>query len=140
MRRSIAFLNNNFDITEQITILCQNIYLRHKITVKTNNIDLLEGINLAQQLACCRIVQEGLTNALKHAKASVIMVEAEKNAQSLHLKVKDDGCGFIFGDSERHHYGLSNLKIRAEQIGAKLIMNSALEKGTSIELVIPLRS
>lgn len=137
MRRSIAFLNNNFDITEQITLLCQNIYLRHKLAVTTKNIELLEGISLAQQLACCRIVQEGLTNALKHAKAKVIVVEAIKKENTLCLMVKDDGCGFIY-DSRPHHYGLSNLKVRAEQIGGQLIMRSVPNQGTCIELIIPM--
>ncbi len=136
MRRSIAFLNNNFDITEQITLLCQNISLRHKINVDTKNIELLEGISIPEQLACCRIVQEGLNNALKHAHAKDIFVEAALGENTLSLLVKDNGCGFEYKE-QRHHYGLSNLKVRAEQIGAKLLMNSVPAQGTCIELVIP---
>ncbi len=136
MRRSIAFLNNDFDIAEQITLLCQNTSLRHKIPVKISSIELLNSLSLEQQLAACRIVQEGLINALKHAHAREISVKASHENERLILTVEDNGRGFDVALPKAHHYGLANMAARARQVGAQLSMTSLPEVGTKIELSI----
>lgn len=138
MRRSIALLNNNFDIAEQVRILCQNLSIRHKLLVNINHIELLRSLSLEQQLAVCRIVQEALSNVLKHAEANEVSVNATPLKDKLILTIKDNGRGFDTKIRRPNHYGLVNMAARAQQIGGELIMTSLPEGGTKIELAIVL--
>jgi len=136
MRRSIAFLNKDFDITEQIIILCENMKLRHNLNIKINNINPLLKLNFEQQLACCRIVQEGLTNALKHASATEIKLSTMCERGGLCLSIEDNGCGFDTSIRRKHHFGLHNMQARARQIGGELSYWSGNNQGTTIRLYL----
>lgn len=133
MRRSIAFLKMDFDIAEQIIMLCQNISNRHRIPIKTISIELMRKLSLEQQLAACRIVQEGLSNALKHAHAQEILVSVRMNPNII-IEIKDNGNGFDTSLDYQHHYGLVNMKARAQLIGGELTLISGKNAGTTIEL------
>ena len=87
-----------------------------------------------------RIAQETVTNAVKHANASKIEVELEFKADTVELRVKDDGCGF---STENHsvdntHFGLRSLRRRAKTMNGRLAINSSPQGGTVIEVVVPL--
>ena len=83
-----------------------------------------------------RIGQEALTNAIKYANASQILVELMyDNAQCL-LCVKDDGQGFGVGNiSSLDGFGLLGMSERAEQIGAQLTIQSQPGQGTEIVVI-----
>lgn len=136
MRRSIALLYEDFDIAEQIARLCESMKERHRLNVEMRGIHFLNNLIIDQQIACCRIVQESLTNALKHAQASAILVYAERDEKTISLIIKDDGIGFTCQKSERHHFGLGNMYDRARNIGATLTIRSEPYHGTEITLSI----
>lgn len=136
MRRSIALLHNDFDISEQLTRMCENMRERHQIKVEMRGIHFLTSLAIEQQIACCRIVQEGLTNTLKHAKANSIIISAARDEESVSLTIRDDGLGFKESQSERHHFGLSNMHDRARNIGGNLVIRSEPRLGTEIVLSI----
>jgi signal transduction histidine kinase len=82
------------------------------------------------------VVKEALTNALKHAGAKEVLVQAQATATTLEITVKDDGRGF---DAQRpavpgKHQGLGNLRRRAEAMGGNLTIHSLPEQGTSVTL------
>lgn len=136
MRRSIALLHDDFDIAEQVTRLCENMSGRHHLKVEMRGIYVLNGLNIEQQIACCRIVQESLTNILKHAHATLVVVSAERNEHSVALTVRDNGVGFSEEKSERHHFGLGNMHDRARHIGGHLVIRSQAHRGTEVVLSI----
>ena len=136
MRRSIAFLHDDFDVAEQVALLCENMRERHHINIQTYGIYHLADLSPEQQIACCRIVQEALTNALKHAQASLITVRCLRDHRLLKLTIEDNGLGFSLGKNPRNHYGLSNMHTRARQIGGSLTVGSELNCGTQVELSI----
>jgi ligand-binding sensor domain-containing protein/signal transduction histidine kinase len=86
-----------------------------------------------------RIGQEAINNAVKHARANRIDVTLNFDTRSVRLSIRDDGRGF---DSEAQvadgHFGLIGMRERAEQIGAVLTIDSAQERGTQIEVDVPL--
>jgi predicted ATPase/signal transduction histidine kinase/GAF domain-containing protein/tRNA A-37 threonylcarbamoyl transferase component Bud32 len=84
-----------------------------------------------------RIGQEALTNAIKYAKASKILVElVYQDAQCL-LRVKDDGQGFGVGSiSSPGGFGLLGMSERAERIGAHLAIQSQPGQGTEIIVIV----
>jgi two-component system sensor histidine kinase DegS len=139
MRRSIAFLNGDFDITDQVDMIVEKIKMRHKLTIKENGCELLRLLNIEQQIACCRIIQEGLTNALKHAEAQQITIMVEKSINGLNLVIEDNGMGFEYHPAgKNHHYGIKNMQERALLIDARFTHSSQLNSGTKIFLEIPM--
>jgi two-component system sensor histidine kinase UhpB len=94
------------------------------------------------EMAVYRIAQETLNNVVKHARAKHVQVKL-KYATELQLSISDDGIGFAMPDrgealTELGHFGLIGLRERAELIGAKLIIQSAPSRGTTIDLHLPL--
>ena len=79
-----------------------------------------------------RIVQEFITNAIKHAKASELNVTLFYNNNELEITVKDNGVGFeINKKSAKRGIGLFNMKGRAKLINADFNMTSEKGKGTT---------
>jgi signal transduction histidine kinase len=84
------------------------------------------------------VVKEALTNALKHAQAKEVRVQAKASANSLEILVQDDGRGFQPQppSTPGKQHGLGNMRRRAEAMGGTLVVQSALGKGTSVRLLV----
>ena len=86
-----------------------------------------------------RIGHEAIRNACEHASASELEIILTY-AQDLTLRVSDDGTGMeaaVVTDGREGHFGLQGMRERAERIGSKLTLKSALNSGTEITLVVP---
>lgn len=88
-----------------------------------------------QELILFRIVQEALHNIIKHAGATKVAVNAGYVNNNLRLKITDNGQGFDMA-AKASGSGLRNMQNRSKLIGATCVMESAVGKGTSIELSI----
>jgi signal transduction histidine kinase len=86
------------------------------------------------------IVKEALTNALRHAGAKEVHVQAKVSANALEILVQDDGRGFepSMPPMEGKRHGLGNMHRRAETIGGTLELQSTPGKGTTVRLVVHL--
>ena len=88
-----------------------------------------------------RILQEFLQNSLKHANCKNVTLDFEYRDTGLFIHVADDGVGFNVKSKDEEKIGgieLSNMKKRAELIGADFSLKSVLHKGTDLNLFIPL--
>ena len=85
-----------------------------------------------------RIVQEAVSNTLRHAKASLLEVTLKQINQVVFLKIMDNGQGFDVNKQNTGSYGLSNMKERASEIGGSVKIISILGKGSSIEVKVPI--
>jgi signal transduction histidine kinase len=89
-------------------------------------------------LAGFQILQEGLTNALKHANSSAISVHVADIDNMVHIIVEDDGPGF---DSEAEvsadHVGMKLMKERAALVGGSIEFHSVPKGGTRLEAKLP---
>ena len=86
------------------------------------------------------VVKEALTNALKHAAAREVWVQASLTGDTLEIQVKDDGKGHdpaVSANGEKRH-GLNNMRRRAEAIGATLEFQSAPGHGSVVKLKLNL--
>ena len=88
-----------------------------------------------------RIAAEALRNAFRHSRSTQIEVEVRYDERHFRLRVRDDGKGIdaqVLADQGREgHFGLRGMRERAELIGGKLTLWSALEAGTELELSVP---
>ncbi|MDX6227589.1 MAG: hypothetical protein QOI76_979 [Frankiales bacterium] len=81
------------------------------------------------------VVSEILTNAAKHARASVVVVDAEASGGTLHLRVSDDGVG---GADPLQGSGLVGLKDRIDALGGTFSLHSPAGGGTTVFCELPI--
>jgi len=87
------------------------------------------------EVAAYYVVAEALTNAAKHARASVVTVDACVDESQLHVTIRDDGVG---GAAAGGGSGLIGLKDRVEALAGRLDISSPAGSGTTLTVVIPL--
>jgi len=84
-----------------------------------------------------RIVQEALTNAGRHAGASLVTVELERSDGSLTVRVADDGRGFDAG-LEAEGFGLRGMRERVELLDGRITIAARAGGGTEVRATLPL--
>ena len=84
-----------------------------------------------------RIVQESLTNILRHANASRAEVSLEQRENDYVLEIFDDGQGFILSDILPDSTGLSGMRERGKQLGGPVIIFSHPGQGTIVQAIFP---
>jgi signal transduction histidine kinase len=86
------------------------------------------------EIAAYYVVAEALTNAAKHAHASVTDVEVAASEGVLRVSVRDDGRG---GADFSHGSGLAGLRDRAEALGGQIWLHSPPGEGTTLQVQLP---
>ena len=90
------------------------------------------------EVAVYRIAQEAITNAVRHANATEIVVSLATGEGVLTVEIRDDGCGFEPKARQRDALGLVSMEERALAVGGKLQVVSAPSHGTAVVLTCPL--
>ncbi|MEI7025130.1 sensor histidine kinase [Paenibacillus sp. y28] len=85
-----------------------------------------------------RIVQESLSNALRHSKADKIELRLQHPEDSVRLTIRDNGVGFDLEEKKHTSYGLVSMQERVNEIGGTIQMITAPGKGTRIEIRVPI--
>jgi signal transduction histidine kinase len=85
-----------------------------------------------------RVLQEALTNVIKHAKASQVWVELSVEDDRIQLTVQDNGLGMVEGEKESNGIGLSGLQERMTIAGGKFSISSTAKRGTILSAHFPL--
>ncbi|GAA0713172.1 hypothetical protein Drose_15675 [Dactylosporangium roseum] len=85
-------------------------------------------------MAAYHVASEALTNAARHAHATVVHVHAAARDAALHLSIRDDGVG---GADPNRGTGLTGLQDRVEALGGHLTITSPTGGGTELLAIIP---
>lgn len=88
------------------------------------------------QVMIYRMVQELITNALKHAKATDILIDCIQNDHQFDITVEDNGTGFNPEKVKSDGIGLNNIQARVNYLNGKLDIRSSPETGTTITINI----
>ena len=86
------------------------------------------------------LVHEGITNALKHAKPTKIVLHLAFSARELVLAIQDDGSGFdpaAAAGLEDGHFGLQGMRERVKRLGGRLKISSKPGHGTTVTATVP---
>jgi two-component system, NarL family, sensor histidine kinase UhpB len=89
------------------------------------------------ELAVYRVAQESLTNVIRHAHASEVLVALQPVDGALRLVVRDDGRGLPAGDGQVGT-GIAGMSERALHVGGRVTLASSPDAGTEVRLDIPL--
>ncbi len=95
------------------------------------------------ETACFRVVQEALTNVVRHAKARQVTIELKQEEKELQLTVSDDGIGFDVKSAKRHallgkSFGLLGMQERVALVGGRIDIESMPSRGTKVIAFFPL--
>lgn len=115
---------------------CRAIRLEKDFSIREDDVPVQIRVTIF------RILQEALSNVVKHADATLVRVSLRKGDDALHLLIEDNGQGFdpldvsIREGSDRG-LGLLSMKERASLSGARFILESAVGQGTRIRVSWP---
>lgn len=105
------------------------------VQVEVNHAGFLPSGRLLEDILA--IAQEGTANALKHARASLVLLKVDQIGSNVMVSVVDDGIGFDPA-TERSGMGLANIEARVRNRGGTVDMTTAPDGGTILEAVIPI--
>ncbi len=155
VREALEAVNRDIDelralITELRPATLDQLGLRAALEDLADRVSSGDGIELATDLsieadrldpdletAVYRLVQEALTNVVKHAQASAATLQVIEQDDQLDVLVSDDGRGFDTG-AEHEGFGLDGMRERVELVGGELQIESKLGNGTRTMASIPL--
>lgn len=122
-------------------------YKKSEIEYQILNLTDIEWKNINKQeinlflLSVYRIIQEAINNALKHSDADKITLIVGTKNDKCYININDNGKGFNFdnkSEQEDKHFGLSIMKERINLLHGVISINTDIEKGTEINIEIPL--
>ena len=126
------------EIVSAIDWLSSNFSARTGISCILDSPDLIDELDETLATAIFRIVQESLTNVMRHAAAHNVNITISSSDNNFCLEVKDDGKGFNMNDSrQRTSFGIFGMRERARALGGDIKITSAIDKGTIICVRIP---
>lgn len=124
------------DISDKLKLYARNMFAYNDIKLKFDeNIENDTPLNPLVALHLFRICQEIVNNVFKHAQATELSISVKKNAIST-IEITDNGIGFLYESTEVNSFGLRNLKTRAAEINATIIVFSEINKGTKVRLIV----
>ena len=89
-------------------------------------------------LAIYRIVQEGITNAVRHARARHVWISVQSTDGHIDARVEDDGIGLPAQPVEQGHFGLRGLRERVAKLDGSFKVSARTPQGVVVEATLPL--
>ena len=142
--RSIAHAKNSGVIANEgllvaIRIMADKISSADKIKIEVIDFGLNKRLKNSLEITIFRIIQELITNVIKHAEAKNATINISLYDENLNIIIEDDGKGFDFKKVNfKKGMGISSIKTRIEHLKGTFKIDSTLEKGSSIIIDIPI--
>lgn len=130
-------LNNRGGLAGAIRELLENVSALNGLAYSFSYRPSYDKIFLSDnvKITLYRVVQESLTNIIKHAKAKKIEVSLKPVGKTVSLIIKDDGAGFIVDEQRSvEHVGLQAMKDSIDLLGGTIKITSAPGKGSRVEV------
>jgi signal transduction histidine kinase len=132
---------DDLGLVPALQVLAEGISRRSGVVVEVDTC-LKSRPSSKVENALYRIVQEALTNVVRHARASNVRIQLARDAKgSLHCGIRDDGVGFdvvtLLSRKERGGLGLIGIRERLNAVGGTLQIRSETGWGTELRIEIP---
>jgi two-component system, NarL family, sensor histidine kinase UhpB len=128
----------HFGLVSALTELSRKFADQSGIRVSRHFADDLPPLSDEAEIAVYRVAQESLTNVARHAEASRVEMELQRGADSVVLRVVDDGRGLPESTaSSNGHTGLRGMRERALLVGGALAIKRSSEGGVEVRLEVP---
>jgi signal transduction histidine kinase len=122
--------------------LCDSLSQRTRLPIIFQHTGSKRRLAPDVELVAYRVVQESLTNIVRHANASEAVVSAALTEESLRITIEDDGVGFNIdyldeGETPDLGLGLLGMQERVDAVGGKLHIDSEPGEGTRVNVQLP---
>ncbi|MET0300453.1 MAG: sensor histidine kinase [Flavitalea sp.] len=125
-----------YGIINSIEALCHRMK-SDKLNISAQFIDVSDQLSSQAKLDIFRIVQELVVNAVKHSKASEILVQCSQSKDRFYITVEDNGCGFDTTAAViKDGFGLHSVRKRVELLNGTMQLDSQPAQGTVINIEI----
>ncbi|MCA9077563.1 MAG: hypothetical protein KDA93_21235 [Planctomycetaceae bacterium] len=131
---------DDLGLHDAVESLTTEISQRNEMTVNTHLAFDEELVTPKVGENVYRILQEGLTNIVKHADTRKASVTVAVNANQLKVSLEDHGIGFDPQQRDNSRLGLLGMQERAELLGGRFTLTSNPGSGTRIDVTIPLQN
>ncbi len=126
-------------LIEALNNLAELINKTNQMNMQVDSFGFTTELDSLTEHTLYRAIQELLNNAIKHAKASLFMVQLIKSDTEITLMVEDNGNGFHVNDAgTKYGGGISNIKSRVENLNGSMYVDSLIDRGTIVSIVIPI--
>lgn len=125
----------NAAVKNLIDTLSQTVPLKFEYNYK-----IKERVKLSEQvkITLYRVVQEAISNTLKHAEAKTIKIDFSEDESTIYLKIQDDGVGYPGGNHRTvNKLGILGMKENLSYIGGSIKIKGIKGKGTTISVECP---
>ena len=142
--RSMAHLKNSGVIAKKgllpaITTLAKNASVTGQLNIEVQDFGFDEKLDSMMEITIFRIIQELVTNIIKHSEGSEANISLTQHKEMLSIIVEDNGKGFDTRKmNSEEGMGLSTIEKRIEHLEGTLEVDSTPKKGTSILIEIPI--
>jgi signal transduction histidine kinase len=135
----LPYALKNFGLVKAIEDLCSSVGVRGVLAIHFSKINIGPETRWEStvETELFRVVQELLTNIVKHAAAKNVVIELIADKNMIFLSVEDDGKGFDSGAVSGNGIGLSNMKARINLLGGTINYDTQPGKGTVVFINIP---
>jgi two-component system NarL family sensor kinase len=128
-----------FGLIKSIEEQVSDISKAELFKIKFNVTGIRRSPGVHTELILFRIIQEALNNIIRHADATHVTLALDYEKSGLTVRIRDNGAGFDPATPFLNNgSGLSNMRKRATIINARLLIDSRLQKGTSVKILLPL--
>lgn len=127
----------NKGLIPSIKSIAKEISHSEKLKIEVNNINVNQRIKSNIEIQVFRIVQELLTNIIKHAEATEATIQFSEDENMLNIMVEDNGKGFNLNEIT-FGLGLTNIEKRMENLNGNVVFDTTPGNGTTVILNIPL--
>jgi hypothetical protein len=143
--RSMAHLKNSGVMAKNgllpaIKKLAKNASDNDNFQIEVHSYGLDQRLDNSLEIAIFRIIQELVTNIIKHAEASEANIHITNHEDSLNIMVEDNGKGFNPNQITKTNkgMGISSIGKRIEHLNGTMTIESEINKGTTVIIDIPL--
>ena len=134
----VSGLLMKFGLVPALRDLCETVEGAQQIKVHLQMHGIDERLDNQIEISLYRIIQELISNILKHAKATEITVSITRQDGNLNILVEDNGKGF---DTNLVYegMGLKNIRSRVEKLNGKINFDSVIDRGTIVNIDVPMK-
>jgi signal transduction histidine kinase len=142
--RSIAHagnvgMNAKEGLLPAVKNFASKVSIINKLMIEVEEHGMDKRLENSLEITIFRVIQELITNVIKHAHASEAIINLTHYEDSINLMVEDNGIGFnISHIKPRETMGLYSIQKRIENLGGRVTIDSIPQKGTTVIIDVPL--
>ena len=143
--RSMSHLENSGVMAKNgllpaVINLSENVSTNNGLQIEVHSHGLDQRLENSLEISIFRIIQELVTNVIKHAEATEAAIHITNHEHSLNIMVEDNGKGFNLNEVAKSNkgMGISNIEKRVEHLNGTMTIESDINKGSTFIIDIPL--